>query len=76
MTCDEAMAALNVSGEDDATAVESVFRQRTAALAGQIAAAPTPSLREKYEQQVARLRQAPTCCWKLATRVATPHPSR
>jgi formylglycine-generating enzyme required for sulfatase activity len=58
MTYDEAKELLDISGGDDSATVEDAFGQRSAALAGQIASAPTPSLRLMYEQQIARLRQA------------------
>jgi hypothetical protein len=58
MTYDQAKGLLEVSNAEDAAAVEAAFGQRSGELAQRIASAPTPSLREKYEQQVARLRQA------------------
>ena len=76
MTLDEAMAALDVSAEDDATAVESAFQQRIAALAGQIATAPTPSLREKYQQQVARNTRGPIPFSATASHAAVARHSR
>ena len=58
MTRDEAKELLGIPDAEDLTALVRAFEQRSGVLAGQIASAPNPAPREKYQLQAQRLRQA------------------
>jgi tetratricopeptide (TPR) repeat protein len=59
MTRDEAMRLLEISREDhDPGVVHEAYTAQAAAVAQRVASAPTSALREKFQQQADRLRQA------------------
>ena len=59
MTRDDAMILLGLTRADgDLTAIHAAYKSIAATLIARAASALTPSLREKYEQQAARLREA------------------
>ena len=59
MTRDDAIRLLGISRDhDDPGTVREAYDAQAAAVAQRVASAPTPALREKYQQQAERLRQA------------------
>jgi formylglycine-generating enzyme required for sulfatase activity/serine/threonine protein kinase len=59
MTRDEAMRLLDISREDhDPGVIHEAYTAQAAAVARRVASAPTSALREKFQQQADRLRQA------------------
>jgi tetratricopeptide (TPR) repeat protein len=58
MNHDEALQLLGLSGSPDSGAILAAYSSRAAELSQRAAAAPTPSLRETYQQQAAPLLEA------------------